>query len=131
MAQVQADGSEQQGERDGQRDDKCPANIAQKNEKNDYHQDHAFAEVVQDGVRGVVNQVVAIQIGNDFDAPGKNLRVEALDHGVNALKSSGGVRALAHEDDAFDYVVIVHHHAIGAVKGFTDLSQANFRPLLH
>ena len=44
-------------------------------------------EIVQHGVRGVVHQVAAIEIGNDLHTVRKNLLVQFVDLGVNAFQS--------------------------------------------
>ena len=66
MAQPQADRGKQQGEGNRERNDDRAADIAQKDEKNDHDQDHAFGKVMHDGVRGVVDQIVPIEIRNDL-----------------------------------------------------------------
>ena len=48
--QVEADGGEEQRERNGGGNDERAADIAQKQKQNDRDQDHAFGEVVQHGV---------------------------------------------------------------------------------
>src|SRR5262249_11337679 len=129
--ELQANGSEEQGKRDCQRHDNCAAHITQKNKQDDDHQDHSLGEVMHHGVRRVVHQVVAVEIRDDLYAPWQDLLVQALHHGVDALESGGPVRSLAHKHDAFDDVIIVDNHAIGAMDGLPDLTQANFWALLH
>ena len=48
---------------------------------------------------------------------------------MDAVQRGGGVRALAQEHDSFHHVVVVDHHAVGAMDGLADLAQANLRPL--
>ena len=45
----EADGREQQGERNGERNDDRAAHISQKEKENDRNQNHAFGEVVLNG----------------------------------------------------------------------------------
>ena len=66
--QLEADGGEQQRERNGERDDERAADIAEEQEQNDGHQDDAFGQIVQHGVGGVVDQIAAIEKGDDLYA---------------------------------------------------------------
>ena len=68
MAKVEADGGKQQRKRNGERDDERAANIPQKEEQNDDNEDDAFGEVMQHGVGGVVQEIAAIEEGDDLDA---------------------------------------------------------------
>ena len=72
VAQVEADGGEQQREGNGERDDDGAAHIAEEEKEDDDDEDHALGEVVFDGVDGVVDQVGAIEEGNDLDALGQD-----------------------------------------------------------
>ena len=72
VAQIQADGGEQQSEGNGERDDDSAAHIAEEEKQDDDDEDDAFAEVVQHRVGGVVEQVAAIEEGNDLDAGRKD-----------------------------------------------------------
>src|SRR5215471_11714243 len=131
MPQVQANRSEQQRKRNRQRDDESTAHVAKEDKKNDHDKDHAFAEVVQNGVRCVVNQVVTVKIGHHLHAWGQNLSVQPVYHGVNAFKRSRCVCTLSHEHNALDHVVVVIYDAIGTVNGPPNLPQADLRALFY
>ena len=77
----------------------------------------------------VVDQIVAIQVGNDLDAPREDFLVEPADHGVNSFQSGCRIRSFAHEDDALDHIVVVYHHAIRAVNGLPDLPETDLGSL--
>ena len=129
MPQVQADRGKQQRKRNGQGNDDRAADVAQKNEEDDDDQDHAFREVVQHRVGGVMHQVVAIEIRDDLHSGRQDVIVELVDHGVKAFQHGRRVRAFAEKHDAFDDVVIVLNYAVGAMERSSDLAQANLRPL--
>jgi hypothetical protein len=65
-------------------------------------------------VRGVVEQVAAVEEGNDLDAGGQDVVVELFDLGVDAFEGGVGVVALLQQDDAFDDVVVVDELAVFA-----------------
>src|SRR5271165_171840 len=129
MPQIQADGGKQQREGNRQRNDNCATNIAQQNEKDNDDQDHSFGEVVENGVRGVIHQVVPVEIGYDFYPGRKYVVVEPLDHGVDALQHLRRVRAFAKKHNTFDHVVIVFDHTVGSMDRFSDLTETNLWPL--
>ncbi len=131
MSQVQADGGEQQRKRNGQRNDNGAANVPQKQEQNDDDQGHAFGKIVQHRVRGVVNQIVAVQIRNDLYAGRKDVLIQPLHHGVKIFQHGGRVGALAQKDDALDHIVVVHHRPVRAMDRFADLAETNLRTLGH
>ena len=66
MTEVETDRSEQQRKRNGERNDQCSANIAEEEKEDDHHQDDALGQVVQHRVRGVVQQVAAVEERNDL-----------------------------------------------------------------
>ncbi len=69
---VEADGGEDQRERNGEGDDDGAAGIAEEQEQDDDDEDDAFGEVVQDGVGGVVQQLGAVEEGDDLYAGRKD-----------------------------------------------------------
>ena len=50
---------------------------------------------------------------------------------VDAIHGRRGVRALAHEHDAFHHVVVVFHDSVRAVNRPPDLPQPDLWPLRH
>src|SRR5579862_7900252 len=129
VAEVKTDGGEEQSKWDREGNDDGAADIAQKNKEDDDNQDHSFGEIVQDRVGCVVNQIVAVQIGDDLYARRQNLRVEAIDHGVEMLQHGCGVATFAQEDDALHDIVVIFNHAVGAMESFADLTEANLGAL--
>ena len=109
----------------------APRTLPRKRKRMIDDQDDAFGQVVQHGVRGVVHQIAAIEKRNDLHARRQDVLVEPLDLGVNAVQRRRRIRALAQEHDAFDHIVVIDHHAVGAVDGLADLPQTNLRPLRH
>src|SRR5208337_4691130 len=129
MPQIQANGGKQQRKRNRQRNDKCAASVAQQNEKNDDDQDHSFGEIVENGVGGVIHQIVPVEIRDDFYSGWKYVVVEPLDHGVDALQHLRGVRSFAEKHDTFDHVVVVLDHTVGSVDRLSNLTKTNLWPL--
>ncbi len=72
VSEVEADGGKEQSERHGEGDNDGAARVAKEEKEDDDDEEDAFGEVVQDGVGGVVEEVAAIEEGNDFDAGGKD-----------------------------------------------------------
>ncbi len=105
------------------------ASVSQKNEEHDHDKDHSLAEIVQHRVRRVVDQVVAVQIRNDFHSWRQYLVVELFDRGVNSVHRRGRVCAFAHEHDAFHHVVIVNHDTVATMYRSSNLPQADPGPL--
>ena len=66
VAEVEADGGEQQREGNGERDDDGAAHVAEEEKENDRDQDHACGQVVLDGFDGVLHQLGAVEEGNDL-----------------------------------------------------------------
>ena len=128
MAEVKANGRKEQRERHRQRNDDGATNIAEKQEEDDDDEEDAFAQVVQDGVRGVVDQVAAVQVGNDLDALGKDLLVQLLNLLVNSIEGGIFVGAFEQEDDAADDVILVDDLTVDFVDGVTHLTETDFRP---
>ena len=51
----------------------APRTLPRKNKQDDHHQDDALGQVVQHRVRGEVDQIAAIEEGNDLHALGQNV----------------------------------------------------------
>ena len=112
MTQIKTDGGKQQRERNGERNDQRAANIPQEEKENDHHQDDALGQIVQNRVGGVMQQIAAIQEGNDLDSLGQNLIIELFDLGVNAHQGRIGVVALLQQYDALDHIAVVDDLAV-------------------
>ena len=129
MTEIEANGGKKQRERDGERNDQSAANIPQEEKENDHHQDDALGQIVQNRVRGVVQQVAAIEERNDLDSRGQNLIVELFDLGVDAHQGRIGIVTLLQQHDALDHIAVVDDLAIHTMNGLADLAQADLRPL--
>ena len=68
VTEIEKNGGEKKCEGNRDRDDQRAANVPQKNKKDERNQDHAVGEISQNGVRGVVHQVAAVEMGNEFYA---------------------------------------------------------------
>ena len=134
--QLEAGGGEQQRERDGQRDDKGSAHVAQEHEQHDRDQDDSLGQVVHDGVRGEMHQVAAVEKRDDGDARRKQARmpvrsVELLYFLVDRFERGVAFGAFLQQDDALDDVVVVENVAVQFVNRLADPPQADFRALRH
>ena len=108
MFQVKTDRREQQGERNGERDDDGAAHVTQEEHQDDDDQNDAFGEVVQHGVGGEMDEVAAVEEGNNLDALGQNVAVQLLHLGLERFERRIGVRSLLQQDCALDYVRVVN-----------------------
>ncbi len=69
-----------------------------------------------DGVRGVVNQIAAIEKRNDLHAGGKQAFIQLFDLRVNRVERRVRLGAFAQQDDARDNVVVVNDASIQAMN---------------
>ena len=97
LAQIEPDGSEEQGERNRERDDEGGANIAEKEEEDDRHQDHAFDQVMHHRVQGEMKQIAAVQHGNDLHTGRQDAVVELVHLLVNGIERGLLFRAFSHQ----------------------------------
>src|SRR5690242_16230171 len=106
VVRVQDDEGKQQRQRDRESHDNGGANADQKENQHDQHQHHAAQQVVLHRVSGQIHQPAAVVEGKNLHVLGENLLVElpglflhAFEHGLRLL-------AAAHEDDAFDRIIV-------------------------
>src|SRR5579863_686934 len=104
IVQLQADGREQQRERDGQRNDERAAHVAEKNEQDERYKKDAFGQVMKNSVSGVLDQFAAVEERNDFHARRKDLFVQLFNFGVNAVERGFRFSGFAQQNDAFDHI---------------------------
>ena len=127
VTEIEQDRGKEQREGNGDGDDQRAAHVAQEEKENQRDQQHAVGQIAQDGVRGVVHQVAAVEVGNEFHALRQAAAVvQFVDFLVQRVESGIGLRALAQQDDAFDHIVIVDDGAIFMADGFAELAQTNF-----
>ena len=130
VPQVEADGGEQQRERNGQRDDQRAADIAQEDEQDHRNQDDAFGQVVHHRAGGQMQEVAAVEERNDLHAGRKNVIVQLLHLGVDRLERGIRVGALPQQHDARHHVVVVEDLPVRAVNGPAELAEPDFGSLL-
>src|ERR1019366_6946307 len=131
MADVEPDGGEQQRERDSQGHDQIVVDIAEEQEKNDGHQDHAFTQVVHHRVQGVAQEIGAIQHGDHLHAGRQDTVIELFHLLVDALQCGPRVGAFAHQHDALNDVGFVDDASVLHVVGPGHVTQTNFGALRH
>src|SRR5487761_194721 len=97
-------------EREGNResDDHRGSEAEQEKDQNDQHERHPHQQVVLDGVDGQPNQIAAVVGGVDFDVLWQDVLIEVVCFGLDSFQDVLGLLAGAHQDDAFDGVVVVH-----------------------
>src|ERR1700676_980182 len=103
---VKKDEGEEQGERDGKSGDDGGADADQEKDEHDEDEDHAANEVPFDGIGGHADQVAAVVERADFHVRGKNVAIEVCGFLLNGLQNRLRLFAAAHEDDAFDGVIV-------------------------
>ncbi len=98
--QLETGRGEQQRKRDRQCDDQCSANISKKQKENDHDQNDAFRKVVQHGMRGVVDQVAAINKRNYLYTRRQNVIIQLFNLGMDSRESFVRICAFPQEHDA-------------------------------
>ena len=83
---MQDDEREQQRQRDGQGDNDGGAEADQEEDQNDQHEHHAAKQVVLHRVGGQVHQVAAIVIRTNLYVRGKDVAIQLLSLGLDALE---------------------------------------------
>ena len=76
-------------------------------------------------VDGELDQIRAVEEGNDLHALGQDAVVQLVDFVVNALQDRIGVVALLQQHDAFDGVGVVDDGSVRAMGGAADLPEAD------
>ena len=134
VAQVEKDRGEEQREGNGDGDDQRAAHVAEKEEENQRDEQDAVGQIAQDGVRGVMHQFAAVEVGDEFhtwrqQASFAVVPVQFVNLLVQGVERGFGDGALAEQDDAFDDVVVVEDGAVFLADGFAELSEADFGSL--
>ena len=129
IAQIQADGSKQQREGDGQDDDKRRPEIAEKEKQNDGDQQDALGQVVHHRVSSEVNQVAAIEKRNDLHARRQKVRRSDRPPSHEGRQHRVGACAFSQQHDAFDDIVVVENRAVFAMNRLCRSAQPDLGPL--
>ena len=124
FGQIEKDGSEEQRERNGERNDERRARIEEEDEQDAGHQDHALGEVVHHGVQGVAKEIAAVDHGNEFHAGREDAIVELVYLGMKADERGSGVGALAHHDLRKNDIVVIDDAPVFATEGLALVPQA-------
>ena len=129
--QVEQDGGEQQRERNRDGDDQGAADVTQEQKEDQRDQQNSIRQIAKHGAGGVVDQVAAVEMRNEFHASRKLVVVQLRHLFVQRIQRGIGLRALAQQHDAFHDVVIVDDCAIFAADGLAQLAQPHLGRLHH
>ena len=106
MSEVEQRENGHQGERDAHRDDEGAARAAEKDDENQEYERDAFENRLADLVDGGAHQIVAVDVGLDPHAGGRQFGIQFGHLGVDTLQGLRRILILQHQDDAFDGVGI-------------------------
>ena len=129
VAQIEAKGSEQEGERNGESDDERAAYVAEEDKENDGDQNNSLGQVVKHGMSGEMHEVAAIQVGNDLDTGRQEMIVEELDFFVQGGQYVIPVGAFAQQHNTGDHIRIVDDLGGVRVVRFAHLAEADLGSL--
>src|SRR6266852_5462268 len=104
MAEIEQDRGKQQRKRYGECHNQRTAHVAQEKEQDDRYQHHAICEVSKHGMRGVLDEIATVKMGNNPYSVGEKTVIQVVDFLVKSLKRCVGFRALSQQDDAFTTV---------------------------
>src|SRR3981081_2990726 len=102
LGEVHENEGDDKRQRDRHGHDQRTTRAAEEEDQHDEHEPDALEQHMRDLAHGSVDKVVAIDIGNDADALRRQLSVEPLVLGVNALEHLVGVLGFQQLEDAFD-----------------------------
>src|ERR1700722_4526616 len=127
-----------EGDDDGNDEGRAPVEHEQRDEQG--YQEDAFHQVVEDGMRSIVDEVFAVIIGDDLGVLREHHRIQLVYLGFDGLYHLCGILAFAHDHDRFHHVVLVDQGADpGGVDriGSADTTQTGYigdldvRDILH
>ena len=105
--QVEEDEREEESERNSQRGDNGGAEAHQEENQNNEDENHAAKKISFDGVSGDADEIAAVIVGADFYVRRQERFVDLVGFFLDAFEDVLGLFAAAHQDDAFDGVVIL------------------------
>src|SRR3984957_10023294 len=129
VAQIQPDRGKEQRERNGESDDESGTNIQKEQEKNDADQNHALCQVMHYRVQGEMQEIAAIQHGNDRHARGQDAVVEFVHLLVNRIERRLFFGAFAHQHRTLNDIRLVDDAAILHVVRSGHVAQSNLGAL--
>ena len=94
-------------------------------------QNDALGEVVQYGVGGEVNEITAVDEGNDLYAGRQNTVVQLLHFFVEPLERCFGLGPFPHGHPGRNHIIVVDDLPVLAVNGAAELAEPNLRTLRH
>ena len=98
---------EEQRKRNGQCGDDRGANADQEKNQNDQNKNHSAKKISFDSVGGNADQVAAIVVGTDAHVAREHSLVDFFGLALDAFQNVLCLLAAAHQDDAFDGVVVI------------------------
>src|SRR5260370_37552541 len=98
MAEIKQDRGKQQRKRYGKRHNQGTAHVAQEKKQDHRYQHHAICEVSKHGVRGVLDDIATVKMGNEPYSVGEKTVIQVVGVLVKSLKRCVGFRALAQQD---------------------------------
>ena len=104
---VKKDEGEEKSERNGKCGNDRSADAYEEKDKDNENEHHAAYEIPFDGVGGHFDEIAAVIVGANFDVGRKKIAIDLDGFFLDTLKDVLRLFAAAHEDDAFDGVVIV------------------------
>src|SRR5579863_2149091 len=125
MAQVEKNGCEEQGKRNGECNNEGSSNVTEKQKEDDRYQDHSLAEVVQHRVQRVMKQIAAVEHGDDLHTLGQDVIVQLLHLLVNPFDRRAFFGPLAHQHAGLDDVGLIDNDAVRAMIGSGHVPQPN------
>src|SRR5580698_820395 len=130
MVQVKAYRGEEEREGYRQRDNQRAPDITEEQEQDDDDEDDALGQIVEHRVRGEVQEIGAVEKGNDLHARRKHALVQLLHLRVDAFQRCVRVVALLQQHNAFHGIGVIEELAV-IVDGYglADLTEADLRSL--
>ncbi len=108
VSPVETDEREEQGEGNRDGDDQRRADAEQKDAEDHQHEQHAAKQVALDGLGRLSNQLRAVVVRHDLDVRRQDAAVQRRRELFDLLENHLRLLADAHQDDAFDRVVLLH-----------------------
>src|SRR5215831_12412823 len=99
------------------------ANVAEKHEEDDRHENDAFRQVVHHRVCREVEEVAAIEMRHDLHAGRQKAIVQLPHFRVDRIERRVRVRPFSQQHDAGDDIVVVEDAAVDPMDGLAELTE--------